>query len=131
MAEEKQKKKFGGFFKRKKAVEPTIKKTVAVAKKAAVAQPVVPEPVAPPVPKVEVVVVTTPKKEKGSWLSRSKYFQQLVDSAFEMVDADGSGEVDEKVRLFGLCSTRLCQHDIVSLTRIIYINNRNSTRASS
>jgi hypothetical protein len=100
MVEEKQKKKFGSFLKRKKVVEP-VKKTAAVStKKAAPATPVVPEPVAPPLPNVDVIsVVLTPKKRKESWLSRTEYFKKLSNWAFEMVDTDESGEVDEKVRV--------------------------------
>lgn len=47
-----------------------------------------------------------PKKPKAklktSWLSRSKWFTKLSDNAFAVVDADGSGEVDEKELYSGL-----------------------------
>lgn len=32
-------------------------------------------------------------QKNSSWLTRSKYFQQAVDASFDMVDADGSGDV--------------------------------------
>ena len=47
--------------------------------------------------------VTLPKpKFKSSWLSRTKWFTKLSDAAFDVVDADESGEVDEKELYSGL-----------------------------
>jgi len=43
-----------------------------------------------------------PAPKPRGWLSRSKYFRQLTDQAFELVDQDGSGEVDEKELYSGL-----------------------------
>ena len=45
---------------------------------------------------------SSPPNKKKSWLSGSKYFQQMSDSAFDAIDADGSGEVDEKELYSGL-----------------------------
>lgn len=45
---------------------------------------------------------TTPTSTSSSWLSRSKYFQQMSNAAFDMVDADQSGSVDEKELYSGL-----------------------------
>eukprot|EP00549_Striatella_unipunctata_P019571 CAMPEP_0118710556 /NCGR_PEP_ID=MMETSP0800-20121206/23459_1 /TAXON_ID=210618 ORGANISM="Striatella unipunctata, Strain CCMP2910" /NCGR_SAMPLE_ID=MMETSP0800 /ASSEMBLY_ACC=CAM_ASM_000638 /LENGTH=352 /DNA_ID=CAMNT_0006614775 /DNA_START=276 /DNA_END=1334 /DNA_ORIENTATION=+ len=42
------------------------------------------------------------KKLKTSFLSRSKYFKDLCDWAFSLIDTDGSGAVDEKELYSGL-----------------------------
>lgn len=42
------------------------------------------------------------KKLKASWLARRKFFVKMADQAFELVDADGSGDVDEKELYSGL-----------------------------
>uniref|UniRef100_A0A7S1UZZ3 EF-hand domain-containing protein n=1 Tax=Grammatophora oceanica TaxID=210454 RepID=A0A7S1UZZ3_9STRA len=42
------------------------------------------------------------KKGKGSWISRSKWFRDLSDNAFTVIDADESGCVDEKELYSGL-----------------------------
>jgi len=41
-------------------------------------------------------------KMKPSWLARRKFFVNMTDNAFDLVDADGSGEVDEKELYSGL-----------------------------
>lgn len=41
-------------------------------------------------------------KLKSSWISRTKWFTKMSDNAFAVVDADGSGEVDEKELYSGL-----------------------------
>ena len=38
----------------------------------------------------------------SSWLSRTAWFSKMADWAFQVVDADGSGEVDEKELYSGL-----------------------------
>ena len=38
----------------------------------------------------------------SNWLTRTKFFQDMCDSAFNLIDADGSGEVDEKELYSGL-----------------------------
>lgn len=42
------------------------------------------------------------KKYRGSWLTRSKRFRQLSNWAFDVIDTDGSGNVDEKELYSGL-----------------------------
>lgn len=42
------------------------------------------------------------KKYRGSWLARTKRFRQLSDWAFDVIDTDGSGSVDEKELYSGL-----------------------------
>mmetsp|Transcript_23285 Transcript_23285/g.64961 ORF Transcript_23285/g.64961 Transcript_23285/m.64961 type:complete len:215 (+) Transcript_23285:237-881(+) len=39
---------------------------------------------------------------KASWLCRTRYFRNLCNNAFELIDTDGSGEVDEKELYSGL-----------------------------
>mmetsp|Transcript_5896 Transcript_5896/g.8344 ORF Transcript_5896/g.8344 Transcript_5896/m.8344 type:complete len:327 (+) Transcript_5896:139-1119(+) len=41
-------------------------------------------------------------KMKPSWLARRKFFQNMTDNAFKLIDADKSGEVDEKELYAGL-----------------------------
>jgi hypothetical protein len=50
----------------------------------------------PSVPR-QVSIVST-KPESTSWFSRTEYFQKITNWAFDLVDTDGSGCVDEKVR---------------------------------
>lgn len=103
--EGKQKKGFRSVFKRKsKKVDEAVKdvkevatKAVPVAPKAKATAPVKVEPKKEVVKPVETKEATDTKKKKGSWLSRTKYFNNLSDWAFEVVDTDGSGCVDEKV----------------------------------
>ena len=42
------------------------------------------------------------KKYRGSWLTRTKRFCQLSNWAFDVIDTDGSGSVDEKELYSGL-----------------------------
>lgn len=42
------------------------------------------------------------KKYRGSWLTRTKRFRQLSNWAFDVIDTDGSGSVDEKELYSGL-----------------------------
>jgi Ca2+-binding EF-hand superfamily protein len=42
------------------------------------------------------------KNQKGGWLTRGKRFKELSNWAFDAVDADGSGSVDEKELYSGL-----------------------------
>ena len=51
----------------------------------------------PPVPEVSIVNKPS-KQEKSSWIARTNYFKQMRNWAFDVVDLDGSGFVDEKVR---------------------------------
>jgi Ca2+-binding EF-hand superfamily protein len=44
----------------------------------------------------------SPKAASSSWFCRTKYFQQMCDTAFDGIDADGSGEVDAKELYSGL-----------------------------
>lgn len=55
-----------------------------------------------PIPNTTTAVKRPKKKLKTSWLSRTKAFTKMSDSAFDIVDADGSGEVDEKELYSGL-----------------------------
>lgn len=69
--------------------------------------------------------------KKRPWLCRTKFFRDLINSSFELVDQDGSGSVDEKELYSGLllihlklgvyagpaaCKVRCC--DIECLLRI-------------
>jgi len=47
-------------------------------------------------------IATTLQAPKKSWLTRTKAFQNMCESAFNLIDADGSGEVDEKELYSGL-----------------------------
>jgi hypothetical protein len=40
--------------------------------------------------------------KKTSWLARTKFFKTMVHQAFEDIDADGSGDIDEKELYSGL-----------------------------
>jgi hypothetical protein len=52
----------------------------------------------PPLPTVPRQVSIIPAKpESTSWFSQTEYFQRMSNWAFDMVDTDGSGCVDEKV----------------------------------
>lgn len=51
----------------------------------------------PPVPEVAIVKGTS-KAARASWFSRTHYFKEMSNWAFDVVDLDGSGYVDEKVR---------------------------------
>ena len=65
-----------------------------------------PEPVVesrPPIPEVAVVKGTS-KPEKASGFSRTHYFKEMSNWAFDVVDLDGSGFVDEKVSFPTTCS---------------------------
>jgi Ca2+-binding EF-hand superfamily protein len=44
----------------------------------------------------------SPKIKKGGWLARSKRFKELSNWAFDAIDTDGSGCVDEKELYSGL-----------------------------
>lgn len=60
----------------------------------------------PPVEEQPQQAVSTPSPAppppKASWFCRTKYFKQLCDTAFDGVDLDGSGSVDEKELYSGL-----------------------------
>lgn len=108
MVEEKQKKsKFGSFLKRGKKSSETTKKKVLVkdvpkpvpAVKVALKSQPAPDPAAdaPKVVDTPPVSLNAEKDKGGSWLSRTNYFREMSDWAFDVVDTDKSGCVDEKV----------------------------------
>lgn len=55
----------------------------------------------PPVPEVAIVKETS-KPGRASWFSRTHYFKEMSNWAFDVVDLDGSGFVDEKELYSGL-----------------------------
>lgn len=133
-------KKAGGFrslFKRKKGVEAegAVAQKSVEKPKASVANdaqsktaptslpapPPKPAPVVesrPPVP--EVSIVNKPiKQEKSSWISRTNYFKQMSNWAFDVVDLDGSGFVDEKVSFALHCPRqRMPSHVLIVLQEL-------------
>lgn len=48
------------------------------------------------------VTTTTKRVPVGNWLCRTRLFRKICASAFDMVDVDGSGSVDEKELYSGL-----------------------------
>jgi len=117
MVEEKQKKKFSFLKLKKKSADTTktaavkeVKKgtaSAAAAAKQAAASPPLSAPTAPVVPIVEGNPAADdtnppPSTGGGSWLSRTSNFRKMSNWAFEVVDTDGSGCVDEKELYSGL-----------------------------
>ena len=101
------KKGFLRLFKRKKDVE--VESTIenkpnvnseATAKVDTVLTLQSPAPKPVPVTLLEAsfpVVKEAIKPEKTTWISRTNYFKEMSNWAFDVVDIDGSGCVDEKV----------------------------------
>eukprot|EP00934_Nitzschia_sp_Nitz4_P008389 Nitzschia sp. Nitz4//scaffold190_size42200//9286//10336//NITZ4_007388-RA/size42200-snap-gene-0.86-mRNA-1//-1//CDS//3329540132//8379//frame0 len=60
----------------------------------------------PPVAEPQIIihhkVPVEPVEMKKSFLCRTKFFQDMIQSSFDMVDQDGSGTVDEKELYSGL-----------------------------
>jgi hypothetical protein len=63
---------------------------------------VIPPPVPPIVPKPRTTRTLDQRTMKRSFLTRTKFFKDMTAAAFEVIDADGSGEVDEKELYSGL-----------------------------
>ena len=106
------KKGFLRLFKRRKDEEvDTIvesKPTVRVSPEVAIVETVLTSTQSPP-PKMAPlnvneasypVVKEAIKPEKKTWISRTNYFKEMSNWAFDVVDVDGSGCVDEKVCSF-------------------------------
>jgi hypothetical protein len=105
------KKGFLRLFKRKKdvEVETTIEKKPIVNPEATTkvdtvltaTQSPAPKLVPLSVPEASIPVVKEViKPEKTTWISRTNYFKEMSNWAFDVVDIDGSGCVDEKVCSF-------------------------------
>jgi hypothetical protein len=108
MVQQEKKKKgftFRSLFKKGKkdveneAVEKVVEVNNVLAEATLKAAPIVETPKAPAaveeMPSVISVKRSTP--ETKSWISRTNYFQKMSNWAFDVVDIDGSGCVDEKV----------------------------------
>jgi len=79
------------------------KKTVPVGERELVAPHATPTALKPTHhPKKSVDELLAEGNQRSSFLCRTKFFKDMVASAFELVDADGSGEVDEKELYSGL-----------------------------
>ena len=107
--EDKKKRGLRSFFKKKK-LEETGAKTAAVAAAKATELKTPAKPAARSVAEADATPKISNVKPKaddttdtrGSWLSRTKYFRNLSNWAFDVVDTDGSGSVDEKELYAGL-----------------------------
>jgi hypothetical protein len=108
---------FARFLKKSKPKTPVPKSSSGKNTKASQAPPP-PPPIATPImPKKSILkrefsstqdrspassANTDDRSTRVSWLCRTRYFQKMCDSAFEVVDQDGSGAVDEKELYSGL-----------------------------
>jgi hypothetical protein len=117
------KKRFGLFRRRKSTTKKQSSPTTPVKKKqVALIDPkttpynkVFPSEIAPP-PTIAEKAINEEHKQKNdddkvmmkkSFLARTSFFQNMAASAFDLVDADGSGAVDEKELYSGLLMIHL------------------------
>jgi hypothetical protein len=113
------KKGFLRLFKRKKdgdgeTIVESNKPTLTVNPEVMIVETVLPSTPSP-TPKIAPVNVNEAlfpvvkdafKPEKTTWISRTNYFKEMSNWAFDVVDVDGSGCVDEKVGTFRALSSQ-------------------------
>lgn len=97
------KKPWRKIFHRKPSAKALLEEALAARRKSVHQhQDTSPQPEPPIVNHPRAVRKLGEENKKRSFFTRTKFFRDMTGAAFEMIDADGSGEVDEKELYSGL-----------------------------